>query len=131
MLVGRPDGIDMTDLSTITRNKILPKYTKPAKKAPVPFNKHAPLSNAPKATREQAPSWFNKPDSGLELCARAVCHRFQQLCFFECLSVAKRLSDGDQSRICEKLRSHPQDSSVQLPYEVDEETRENCAELVQ
>jgi hypothetical protein len=129
--VGLPDGIDMTDLLITTRDKILPPYTKPAGNVPSPFNRHATLSQAPKATRERTPAWFTKPDSTLELCARAVCTRFEQLCFFECLSVAKRLKDGDHLRICEKLQQHPHDMSVQLPYEVDEETRDSCAELVQ
>jgi hypothetical protein len=130
-VVGSPEGIDMTDLSRITREKILPKYTKPKGNVPPPFDRHAPVSQGPKATRERTPQWFKNPDSNLEQCAKLVCTRFEQLCFFECLAVAKRLRDGDHPRICENLQQRPYDMSLQLPYEVDEETRENCAELVQ
>jgi hypothetical protein len=128
-VVGRPDGIDMADLSKITRNNILPRYTKPKRNVPKPFDRHAIVSQGPKATRESTPKWFKNPSSNLERCARSVCTRFEQLCFFECLTVAKRLKDGNQTMICEKLQQHPRD--VELPYEVDEETRQSCAELVQ
>jgi hypothetical protein len=121
----------MTKLSKITRDKILPRYTKPKGNVPPPFERHAPVSQGPKAKREKDPEWFSKPDSSVERCARSVCVRFEQLCFFECLAVAKRLADGDQQGMCETLQQHPHDMSVQLPYEIDEETRESCAELVQ
>lgn len=129
--VGRREGIGVAELSEIARKKILPKYTSPLGNVQQPFDKHASVSQGPKAARERAPAWFNKPDSMMERCARSVCTRFEQLCFFECLSIAKRLSDGDQLKICERLQQHPHDMSVQLPYEVDEETRDNCTELVQ
>jgi hypothetical protein len=129
--VGRPGGIGMAELLAVTRKKILPKYTSPIGNVQAPFNKHASVSRGPKAARERAPAWFNKPDSSLERCAKSVCTRFEQLCFFECLAISKRLSDGDRLNICERLQQRPHDMSVQLPYEVDEETRDNCAELVQ
>ena len=122
LAIGHEDGIDMTGLVTITREQILPKDTELKKTMPPPFDQHAPVSSGPKAIRESAPAWFKEPDSHLETCAKAVCNRFKQLCFFECLAVAKRLADGEHQTTCDTL--------VQLPYEVDEETRENCAELV-
>jgi hypothetical protein len=129
-LVGRPEGIDVAELSSITRAKILPKYTKPKGNVPPPFNRHAPLSQGLKATRESTPGWFNNPNTNIERCAISVCVRFEQLCFFECLGVAKRLADGDHLSICDRLHQNPHNVSVQLPYEVDEETRDSCAELV-
>jgi hypothetical protein len=129
--VGRPGGIGVAELLDITRDKIVPKYTRPVGNVQPRFDKHASVSQGPKATRERAPAWFNSPDSNMERCAKSVCTRFEQLCFFECLAIAKRLSDGDQPKICERLQQHPHDRNVQLPYEVDEETRDNCAELVQ
>lgn len=128
--VGNNKGIGMDDLLTITRKNILPKYTSPMGSVQPPFDKHAPVSGGPKAAREKSPSWFNKPDSIMERCAKSVCIRFEQLCFFECLSIAKRLSDGDQQAICDRLQQNPHNKNVQLPYEVDEETRGDCAELV-
>lgn len=129
LLVGRPDGIDVAELSEIMLNKY-PQY-KNQTKAPPPFNRHARLAQGPTAMRETAPAWFSAPNSRLEVCARAVCTRFEQLCFFECLAVAKRFLDGEHPTLCERIQMNPHNMSIQLPYEVDEETRDSCAELVQ
>lgn len=131
LAVGSPEGIDMTDLARITRDKILPKYVKPTGNVPSPLPKHVPVSQGLKATRESVPNWYQSPNTHLEVCAKSICTHFEQLCFFECLAMAKRVWDGDMKQVCDALQGNPRSTSVQLPYEIDEETRQDCAELIQ
>src|SRR5262249_38548255 len=90
------------------------------KSPPAPLEGHVKVSSAGgMATREAAPSWYKSPQAGVGRCAKAVCNKYRMLCYYECVGVAKRLGDGRTS--CNKL-------PPSLPYEVDADTRDSCAE---
>lgn len=119
--VASPKGIDLSHLLKTTRD-IAPKWVRAAS-SPEPNGGHGVISRSSSAAlREVVPAWYSSPKESLHKCAKAVCDRYQNLCFFECLIVAKRLSDGDVS--CSRLPDT-------LPYEVDEENRDSCAALVE
>jgi hypothetical protein len=124
------EGIRLSTASSIVDDDVLPKDLKFKAAPPRPANDYKPLSQAPKAKRESTPEWFRKPDAPVEQCAKSLCIRFEQLCYFECLSVAKRLLDGDRESICDGLGKKPRTATVVLPYEVDNATRDQCAELI-
>jgi hypothetical protein len=129
--VASPDGIDLKTLLRVTRAKILPRWMKPNDAPSAPVTRSSSVLSASKAKRESPPEWFSKPDSGVEQCAKSVCVRFEQLCYFECLSIAKRFHDGERQNLCQELQKSPRSAAVALPLQVDGETREFCAELIQ
>ena len=129
--VASPDGIDLKTLLRVTHEKILPKWMTPASVTSPPLPGSLPVPSASKAKRESTPQWFSKPDTDVELCARSVCVRFEQLCYFECLSIAKRFIDGERQNLCQELQTSPRSAAFALPLQVDGATREFCSELIQ
>lgn len=75
-------------------------------------------TSARPANRESIPGWYENPNGELQTCAKALCDRYQSLCFFECVGLAKSFLDGGAS--CRKLPE-------KLPFYVDPATRANCA----
>ncbi|HZF50254.1 MAG TPA: hypothetical protein VE093_16460 [Polyangiaceae bacterium] len=128
--VASSNGIDLTSL-TASRAHMVPNFVKRVEAPKPPLGVQVPVPSARMATREPTPEWFANPDSEVERCAKAVCMKFEQLCYFECLTVAKRLHDGDKGGYCEDLQEDPRNTPMSLPLEVDDETRPYCQELVQ
>lgn len=129
--VARPDGINLLELWKITRENIVPREVVLSEVTEPPLTNAKLVASAPTAKREPAPEWFSKPDSSVEECAKSLCVRFEQLCYFECLSIAKRFKDGERQNLCDELNSAPRAAAITLPFQVDNETRGLCAELVQ
>jgi len=118
--VASEKGIDLDDLGRATRDR-LPMWLGKTRKD-VPSSGYTSVKQkAAAALREPTPAWFTNPEDSISKCAKSVCERFGQLCYFECLGVAKRFLDGDVS--CLSLPNS-------LPYEVDDQDR-TCADLLE
>lgn len=129
--VANPQGIKLNDLIQVSQQRVL-AYKSKAGGEPIKSD-HKPIISSLKAVREPAPQWFSNPDRSNKLvtCAKTICNRFMQLCYFECLLIAKRLSDGDEQSLCDTMESAPPNTFISLPYEVDQSTRTACSELTE
>lgn len=105
---------DVMDLAESTRD---PKIE--VAEPPAPLGGYVPVSRMKGSTqREPRPDWHKQPKTDLHRCAVSVCTRYESLCFFECIMVARRIMDGNAS--C----NPPPDP---LPYEVPEKSNGDCA----
>ena len=108
--------IDLEDFHEIGKESVPDWVTPPAPSAPLDKHVEASKGVAP-AKREARPGWYDSPETDLQKCAKAVCDRYEALCYFECIIMAKRISDSEAS--CDELPDV-------LPVEIDASTRDSC-----
>jgi len=69
--------------------------------------------------RGQPPVWWNNPNetSDFQLCSKLICNKYTQLCYFDCLTLSKRLYDAfdDKTAMMKKCKNLPD----QLPFQLD------------
>lgn len=87
-----------------------PKVTTPPI---VLFDNYAPASevSTPKV-RGVAPEWYKNPSSEFQYCAKRVCDKYKNLCYFDCLTIAQRFEDAWAKWKCDNLPE-------KLPVEID------------
>jgi hypothetical protein len=115
--------IDLTNLNKIS-NQIRDGLTNPPKPDPSP----QPLPGYTKIVaaspqdatikREERPEWHKNPSTELHNCAVAICKKYKNICYFECMTAARRFEDGEV--LCNKLPKV-------LPYEIDLENKDRCS----
>ena len=113
--------IDLEDFHEIGKESVPDWVTPQAAQAPLDKHVEAAKGVAP-AKREARPGWYESPETDLQRCAKAVCDQYEALCYFECIIMAKRISDSEAS--CDELPDV-------LPVEIDASTRYSCDEIAE
>ncbi|MDI3287340.1 hypothetical protein [Polyangium sp. 15x6] len=120
-MIARKKRVDLDDLEQIATN-VRPRGLKPPQTV-APLTGYAQVSSASSAvTRETPPKWYEQPENELHRCAVSVCGKFQSLCFYECLGVAKRFLDGGAS--CSRI-------PATLPYDQPEASARDCSAMLE
>ncbi|TKC96522.1 hypothetical protein [Polyangium fumosum] len=120
-MIARKKRVDLDDLGQIA-TEMRPLGIRPPQPTPA-LPGYAQVSAASSAVaRETPPKWFGQPENELHRCAVAVCGKFQSLCYYECLGVAKRFLDGGAS--CSHL-------PATLPYDQPEASARDCSAMLE
>ncbi|MRG96369.1 hypothetical protein [Polyangium spumosum] len=120
-MIARKKRVDLVDLEKIAKDT-RPSWIK-APQPTAPLTGYAQVSTASSAvSRETPPKWYEHPENELHRCAVVVCGKFQSLCYYECLGVAKRFLDGGAS--CSHL-------PASLPYDQPEAASRDCSAMLE
>ncbi|MDC3962099.1 hypothetical protein [Polyangium jinanense] len=119
--IARKKRVNLDDLEEIAID-MRPRGIKPPQTT-APLTGYAQVSSASSAvSRETPPKWYEHPENELHRCAVAVCGKFQSLCYYECLAVAKRFLDGGAS--CSHI-------PATLPYDQPEASARDCSGMLE
>ncbi len=122
-IAAKKDGIRLTDAKKPLLS-LKPAWTEPPKPPALQGSRQQVSKSAEAAKRESTPSWYTEPTSKWQECARDLCDKYQSLCFYECVAVAKRFTDAWAT--CSKSTLPDK-----LPYAVKDEGRKDCSAALQ